>query len=561
MKRALLQGLWLIFVFVCIGCQGQATDLPMVVDQAQTPTMVQLVTVMPMPTLTATPKPIEPKLALDEAIPDALRQRLEQQDGLLADPGDVPNLRFGVVKQAEAQWMVNWVYALVAPFGTVTDEAPLTAIRAVWQGVPEPEQPLQTLYLAPETRMVFTALWGEADENYVHAVAADELLRMVWDKPASWAIVPFEQLQPRWKVMRVDGHSPFDWDFESAEYALTVRFGVQGQEEARLQLSAQSPLPESNRDPQLLTVVVMTGTTAMVRHTAEKMELNGLDYPYAMIQPWLESGDFLHISNEAAFYADCPPALPFRNRARFCSAPGYFAVLQALGVDIVELTGNHLLDWGIPAMQETLNLYQQNGIQTYGGGQNLDAARAALRIEHHGNRFAFVGCNAVGPQTVYATRNTPGAAPCDLAALEKMVHDLRQEGYLPIVTFQHLEVESNQAPSALRTDFRQMARAGAVIVSGSQAHVPHGFGFIAAVDGGLPEGFLSYGLGNLFFDQMFPLARPGLIERHVFYDGRYLGNEILVTMLEDSAQRRPATLEERKTLLNTLFAESDLKLP
>lgn len=559
MKRAWLSALLFMVVYIGVGCQTQATVLPTVVVTPLAPTATWLATAEPLPT--ATPQPIKPLLAFDDTVPQALRQRFEQGDLPFAHSGEVPNVHFGLVSQADARWMVDWVYALVAPFGTATDEVPLTAIRAVWQGAPQVEQPLQALYLAPETMVVFAALWGEADAEFVHVVAADELLRMVWDQPGAWALVPFEQLQPRWKVMRVDGHSPFDWEFDAAAYALTVHFGVWGEAEALSALSLSGPLLASNRDPQQLTVVVMTGTTAMVRHTAEKMELNGLDYPYALIQPWLEAGDFLHISNEAAFYSDCPPALPFRNRARFCSAPGYFAVLQALGVDIVELTGNHLLDWGVPALQETLSLYRQNGIQTYGGGETLEAAQAALRIEHHGNRLAFVGCNAVGPQTVYATRNTPGAAPCDLAALEKTVRALRQEGYLPIVTFQHLEVESNQAPSALRTDFRQMGRAGAVIVSGSQAHVPHGFGFIAAQEDGVPEAFLSYGLGNLFFDQMFALARPGLIERHVFYDGRYLGTEILVTMLEDSAQRRPATLEERQKLLNTLFAESDLRLP
>lgn len=553
--RALRPGLWLVVFLLLVGCDGRAT--PTLSPQLPSVTATRTrrpPTSTPVPTAT----PVLPLVVLDDALPVALHRQMQESGLRLVKAEEGQVLRFGMVSE-EAPWAVGWVYALVAPFGTLADECELSLLQAVWQGQPPEGGVLQDLYLSPETMAVWKQAWGEPEALHVHVVADSALLSTVWEQPRAWAILPFEQLQPRWKVIRLAGRSPLDWEFDPDAYALTAHFGMSGDAVMLAALPASPPLL-SNRDAQRLTVVVMTGTTAMVRHTAEKMELKGLDYPYTLIQPWLEQGDFLHISNEAVFYSECPPAVPFRTRAQFCSAPGYFAVLEALGVDIVELTGNHLLDWGGPALQETLARYEENGLLTYGGGENLDAARAVLKIEHHGNRLAFLGCNAIGPQTVYATRNSPGAAPCDLMGLEKTVRQLRREGYLPIVTFQHLEVESNQAPSALRTDFRQMGWAGAVIVSGSQAHVPHGFGFVVAEDW-TPEGFLSYGLGNLFFDQMFPLARPGLIERHIFYDGRYLGNEILVTMLEDSAQRRPATLEERQKLLDILFAESDLKLP
>jgi poly-gamma-glutamate synthesis protein (capsule biosynthesis protein) len=96
-----------------------------------------------------------------------------------------------------------------------------------------------------------------------------------------------------------------------------------------------------------------------------------------------------------------------------------------------------------------------------------------------------------------------------------------------------------------------MAEAGAVIVSGSQAHQPQGMEF-------LNGSFIHYGLGNLFFDQygLCEACRQGLIDRHVFYDGRYISTELLPIQFVDYARSRPMTLEESNTLFQALFQAS-----
>jgi len=96
-----------------------------------------------------------------------------------------------------------------------------------------------------------------------------------------------------------------------------------------------------------------------------------------------------------------------------------------------------------------------------------------------------------------------------------------------------------------------MAEAGAVIVSGSQAHQPQGMEF-------LNGSFIHYGLGNLFFDQygLCPACREGMIDHHVFYDGRYISTELLPIEFVDYARSRPMTLEEANELFQSLFLAS-----
>jgi poly-gamma-glutamate synthesis protein (capsule biosynthesis protein) len=128
---------------------------------------------------------------------------------------------------------------------------------------------------------------------------------------------------------------------------------------------------------------------------------------------------------------------------------------------------------------------------------------------------------------------------------------LRSEGYLVISTFQHQEDYRYTVKPEYRLDFTGMADAGAVIVSGSQAHQPQNMEFYGG-------SFIHYGLGNLFFDQITvgPETSQAFIDRHVFYNGRYLGTELITVQFVDMARSRPMTPEERASFLQVLFKAS-----
>jgi hypothetical protein len=449
--------------------------------------------------------------------------------------------------------MTAWIYALAAPFPTLSDSVSSTSLRRTWQG----EQPAGALkegliLVSAETRGVLEAWWGPASAERVQTVAEDQLLKSAWQAGPgkAWAILPFESLQPRWKVLRVNGASPLDKEFDPRRYALAVPIqlvAAAGDLQATQQAGWSIHLP-TNRDPARLTTLVLTGVTALSRQTAERMATEGATYPGRDIGAWLKTADLAHISNEVSFNPECPPPGPARRDMRFCSAPENIELLESLGTDIVELTGNHILDWGFEPFIETLAMYRQRGWQVYGGGANLSEARQTLQIEHNGNRLAFIGCSPAGPPSVWATIDTPGSAPCDWSELETRIAGLRQQGWLPIVTLQAVETDGYlPAVAQSMPNFRRLASAGAVVVSGSQSHFPQTMTFVN-------DSFVHYGLGNLFFDQMDLLAtRQGFVDRHVFYDGRYLGVELLTTLIEDYARPRPMTANERSTFLNTIF--------
>jgi poly-gamma-glutamate synthesis protein (capsule biosynthesis protein) len=285
------------------------------------------------------------------------------------------------------------------------------------------------------------------------------------------------------------------------------------------------------------------------------MERHGLLYPGEEIRSVLRAADVTHISNEVSFVTDCPTPDPWTDSLQFCSDPRYIALLEDVGTDVVELTGNHLLDYGPEPFMTSLDMYDQLGWKYFGGGRNLPDSLQPALVQDHGNKIAFIGCNHAGPPDDWATDTRPGSAPCDFDQLSVEINSLRSAGYLPIMTFQYNEYYQPNPTDYEQRDFLKMASAGAVLVSGSQAHVPAAMEF----SGG---SFIHYGLGNLFFDQMSHLMPDGslmydtrnvFVDRHVFYDGRYISTELLSYLLEDYSRPRPMTVQERKEFLLNIF--------
>jgi len=512
------------------------------------------------PETLSTPKPVGNFfLWISPSLPVVIKQKLVLPPDLkIVNTKNQSNIQIEPIQRPDSATLhlpgTNWIYVLVAPFPTVTDEVKFADLKDAWAGKGNSAFDNSPLMMPQETLTVFETIWGKPKKNAVRVVEDSQLLDTAWSNQPSWAIIPFDQLSPRWKVLAVDKMSPLDKKMDPNKYPLSVFWGFTGEVKVLGDFGGfignnKIEFPKTNRDPQQMTVLVMTGTTAMVRYLALRMEEKGITYPARDVLSWLKDADITHISNEAPFYDKCPPAKPLRREARFCSSPAYLELLKYVGADIIELTGNHILDWGEAPFLYTLDLYKQNGFLYFGGGKNLEDAQKSIYIEDHGNKLAFIGCNSAGPPIVWATKQKPGAAPCDIPWMNNQIQEIMKKGYIPIVTFQHFEVDDYVPNSLQRVQSLQVADAGAVIVSGSQSHFPQGMTFVG-------NQFIHYGLGNMFFDQMMKLNRREFIDRHVFYGGKYISTVLLVAMLEDYSRPRPMTPEERAALLNIVFKSS-----
>jgi poly-gamma-glutamate synthesis protein (capsule biosynthesis protein) len=499
------------------------------------------------PTETPTPT-IIPKFWIADYVPETIanyvKSELGEQVQLTADKsaatyqldigGNIP--------------VAEWVYGLVAPFPTIPDGVTLNELRAAWTGTSTTEPSANAvLMLDNNTYFAFLQLWGENPSEVVQIVPTDELLQVAWEQQPSWSIIPFENLDPRWKVLEIDRLSPIQKDFDPQAYPLTISFGLNADPGISI-----SPL--TNRNPNKMTDIMLTGVTALVRGTALTMERQGITYPGEDIAPLTRAVDFMHVNNEIPFTPDCPFPDLYPELLVFCSDVDYLELLQYIGTDFVEVSGDHFGDHGPEGTLFTLDLYDEVGLPYYGGGRNLEDGRQPYFIEHNGNKIAILGCNAKGSH-YYAPADevTPGAVPCDFNWMETEIARLKEAGYLVIVTFQHVEYYTFVAQPDLVRDFGRMAEAGATIVSGSQSHQAHGIAFQNGA-------FIHYGLGNLFFDQYQFCENANcdyaFMDRHIIYDGRHISTELIPIRFIDMARPRLMTPDEKAWFLGLIFEAS-----
>ncbi len=560
---------FILLLLLASACAPAPTATPTITATATPtsttmPTATPTATATPTPSLTPTPTPAA--VWVGPGVPGAVRDAfaaLVQEPGYLqAEAREGAALRVALGDAEAASFGAEWIYAVVAPFPTLADSVAWEDVRRFWTGEPgaliyldNAGAAAPVLFLAPDVHETLTALLGPPAEGVpLHIAPADALHQTAWDARPSWSIVPFDRLRPEWKVLDVDGMHVLDRHLDTAAYPLTahVRVGADraAADAAAADLARLGVWQATNRDPSRLAVLTMTGVTALTRATAWRMDAEGVLYPARDIAPLLQAADVLHISNEVAFTADCPDPDPSFGGMTFCSKDTYFALLEHIGANVIELTGNHVNDWGTEALAHSLDLYAAAGMGVFGGGRDLEAAQAPYAISAGGHTFGFVGCNPVGPAGAFATDSTPGAAPCDYEALYAQIAELRTRVDIVVATQQYWEFNHHHPTGKQAEDFAALAQAGADIVSGSQAHVPQGFAF---VDGA----FVHYGLGNLFFDQMQARAlRELFVDQHVIYEGRHLSTVLFTGLIEDYARPRPMTPEERREFLARIFAAS-----
>jgi poly-gamma-glutamate synthesis protein (capsule biosynthesis protein) len=454
------------------------------------------------------------------------------------------------------QELSRWVFALVAPFTTVQDSVSHEEFQNFWQN--GSDLSVTELVMEQSTLEMLTAIYG-TPHGQISALTPGEMLGYRITRTNAWAVVPFQQIQPTWKVIAIDGVSPLRKDFDPSGYPLSFGFGLSVAAETQADKATvdamasklQAILPETNRDEEKLTTVILTGVTALTRATAKEMELYGVLSPAESVGEVMREADITHVSNEVPFASNCPAPQWVQSDLRFCSDVRYIDLMREIGTDVVELTGDHFADWGPEPMYLTLEMYRDEGWSYYGGGWDLNEARQPLKIEHNGNKIAFLGCNAKAPGYATASETVPGALHCDMEDMAAKVKALDEEGYLVIVTFQHQEIYRWHPTEQMIADSRRMVEAGADVVSGSQAHVPHIYEFYQ-------DGFIHYGLGNLFFDQLgwFDNSNKAFLDRHVFYDGKYIGVELLTAQFFNWSTPTLMTPEARGELLNELFENS-----
>lgn len=362
--------------------------------------------------------------------------------------------------------------------------------------------------------------------------------------------IPIEELDFTKKLLMIDQQYYLETfmsgaifrvlNFESEKFAAEV--------EPLIKEALTREFPEKSH----VLTLAQTGVTALSREMYTKLnQVGSATYFAEKIKNYLASFDLTHTSNEASFSNSA-------TSNNICSDPRFLTTLTEIGLDIVELTGNHNLDCGNAAALETLELYRQNNMRVVGGGADSEEAAIPLEINEKGTQITMLAYNlSTGGATTGAS---PGANQYVEERAKTDIETAKARGDLVIVDIQYFECSAydsaaedttcdfaNSAAGDQIGLFRHLVDLGADVVVGTSAHQPQTYELYQ-------NGEIYYGLGNLFFDQAWwPGTTRSLVLEHYFYRGKLLQTRITPTVYDRNLQTELMDEPEAKKFLQRLI--------
>lgn len=392
-----------------------------------------------------------------------------------------------------------------------------------------------------------------ADTNL--AVESPDLLTTDTFQPeVDYELIPVGDLDFSRKLLAINGHYYLD-NFNDGAVFRVIKFDSENFTN-EIKPLVDETFNQTWPDTSSVLTFAQTGVTALSRGMNEKLaEVNDPKFFSAEIGDFLSGFDLTHTSNESSFSENA-------TSENICSDPRSIDTLLDIGLDIVELTGNHNQDCGDEAAAATIDIYAENNIQTVGGGKTAEEAAKPLELDAKNTKITMLAYNlSTGGAT---TDDTPGANQYEETKVAADITTAKEKGDFVIVDVQYYECSAyaseyedptcdyaNSAAGDQVGLFRHLIDLGADIVVGTSAHQPQTFELYNG-------GAIYYGLGNLFFDQSWwPGTTRSLVLAHYFYNGKLLQTRIIPTVYDGAYQTK--LMEAPEWFINRLRLVSPSK--
>jgi len=165
--------------------------------------------------------------------------------------------------------------------------------------------------------------------------------------------------------------------------------------------------------------------------------------------------------------------------------------IKALGVDLLTIANNHILDQGNQGLYSTMKVLDANNISYLGAGENISFARKTFVLPFENKKIGIYAC--AEHEFTIASEGSAGANPFDALESPDDIRSLKSKCDYVIVLY-HGGKEYYRYPSPdLQKRCRKMIESGADLVVCQHSHC-------IGCEEKYHNGTIVYGQGNFLFD-------------------------------------------------------------
>lgn len=238
----------------------------------------------------------------------------------------------------------------------------------------------------------------------------------------------------------------------------------------------------------------------------------GYDHPFVQVRKFLQDSHIVFGNLEGPL-TDRGEAVPGKKYVFRSPPEKVIPALQAAGFTVFSLANNHILDYGVEGLEQTVEVLKAAGIHNAGAGRNLREARQPALVRAGGRTVAFLAYSLTFPESFFAESDKPGTAFGHEHHVRVDVAQARRQADVVIVSFHW----GREAETTLRDYQPRLGRAaidaGASAVLGHHPHILQGIERYK-------HGVILYSLGNFTFGSYSKSATRSAIAQWVFWNNR-----------------------------------------
>ena len=252
-----------------------------------------------------------------------------------------------------------------------------------------------------------------------------------------------------------------------------------------------------NDDRTNLSIVV-TGDLMFGRNTPGALSLD--DSPFKYVSNVTGNCDILLVNTENPFTTSSnavKPDVPLK------ASPEYIPLINGTNGKVISANANnHLFDYGVEGMRDSMKNLNDAGITHIGVGENRNEASTPAVIEKNGYKVTIFNYMDSDNFQEYsqevmpiATDSSYGYSAWDDSYSTNQIKQAKENGSDFVLVYMHYGNEYSRSPNQMQEDISHKAiDAGADAVVGAHAHVTQGVELYKNKS-------IYYNLGNFIFDQ------------------------------------------------------------